>query len=84
LYSPEQARRHEVKPGISGWAQVKGRNSLDWQQRFEYDVWYVDNYSLFLDIKIILLTLVKTLKKEGIAPEGGDSVMAPFRGNRKT
>lgn len=66
-YTPEQARRHNVKPGITGWAQVNGRNSLDWEKKFELDVWYVDNWSLLLDIKILLMTVFKVLKKEGIS-----------------
>ncbi|MFH1120056.1 MAG: sugar transferase [Bacteroidota bacterium] len=66
LYTPEQARRHEVKPGITGWTQVNGRNSLTWSKKFELDVWYVDHISLSLDIKIILMTLLKVFKREGI------------------
>lgn len=70
LYSPEQARRHEVKPGITGWAQVNGRNAISWQQKFEYDVWYVDHISLTLDAKILLLTIINVIKKEGISKDG--------------
>jgi len=70
LYTPEQARRHEVKPGITGWAQVNGRNAITWEQKFEYDVWYVDNHSLRLDLKIIVLTIWKILKREGISQTG--------------
>ncbi|AER67527.1 Undecaprenyl-phosphate galactose phosphotransferase [Thermovirga lienii DSM 17291] len=69
-YTPEQARRHEVKPGITGWAQVNGRNNLTWEERFRLDVWYVDNWSLWLDIKILFMTLLKVLKREGINAEG--------------
>jgi sugar transferase EpsL len=69
-YSPEQARRHEVKPGITGWAQVNGRNTITWEQKFEYDVWYVDNVSLALDLKIIGMTIWKILKREGINQPG--------------
>ena len=69
-YSPEQARRHEVKPGITGWAQVNGRNAISWEQKFEYDVWYVDNQSIWLDLKIIALTVLKILKREGVTPNG--------------
>jgi len=69
-YTPEQARRHEVKPGITGWAQVNGRNSISWEQKFLLDVWYVDNRSLCLDIKIIALTFLKVFKKEGISQQG--------------
>jgi undecaprenyl phosphate N,N'-diacetylbacillosamine 1-phosphate transferase len=65
-YSQRQARRHNVKPGITGWAQVNGRNAISWQQKFEYDVWYVDNLSLLLDLKIIKLTILKIIKSEGI------------------
>jgi len=69
-YSPEQARRHEVLPGITGWAQVNGRNALTWGDKFRLDVWYVDNWSLSLDLKILLLTLWKALKREGISQPG--------------
>lgn len=69
-YTPEQARRHEVKPGITGWAQINGRNAISWEEKFKYDVWYVDNWSLYLDLKIICLTVVKVLKREGISAEG--------------
>jgi len=80
LYSKEQARRHEVRPGITGWAQVNGRNAISWQQKFEYDVWYVDHVSFFLDIKILWLTFVKAIKREGINP-AGQATMEPFKGN---
>jgi len=70
LYTPEQARRHEVKPGMTGWAQVNGRNAITWEQKFEYDVWYVDNQSIRLDLKIIALTVWKILKREGISQPG--------------
>ncbi|MBL7768545.1 MAG: sugar transferase [Flavipsychrobacter sp.] len=66
LYNSFQARRHEVKPGITGWAQVNGRNAISWEQKFEYDVWYVDNCSFLLDIKILFLTVLKVFKREGI------------------
>ena len=69
LYSPEQARRHEVKPGITGWAQVNGRNAISWEEKFQLDVWYVDNQSIWLDIKIIWLTFRKVLFRDGISPE---------------
>ena len=69
-YSPEQARRHEVKPGLTGWAQVNGRNALSWDEKFEMDVWYVDHCSLALDLKIIGMTVLKVLKREGIAAKG--------------
>ena len=80
LYSPEQARRHEVRPGLSGWAQVNGRNSISWKQRFEYDVWYVDNISFMLDLKIIFLSIKKVFVREGI--NSATSVtMEYFNGN---
>jgi len=69
-YTPEQMRRHEVKPGITGWAQVNGRNALSWEQKFAMDGWYVDHYSLWLDMKILWLTLIKVLRREGITAEG--------------
>jgi lipopolysaccharide/colanic/teichoic acid biosynthesis glycosyltransferase len=65
-YSPEQARRHEVLPGITGWAQINGRNALTWEEKFKLDVWYVDHWSFLLDIRILLLTIVKVLRREGI------------------
>ena len=71
-YTPEQARRHEVKPGMTGWAQINGRNTLSWEERFELDVWYVDNRSLSLDLRILWLTLIKVLKREGIVDQVGD------------
>jgi len=70
MYSPEQARRHEVRPGVTGWAQVNGRNAISWEQKFEYDVWYVDKQSLWLDIKILWLTVKKVLVRDGISAEG--------------
>jgi len=81
-YSPEQARRHEVKPGITGWAQVNGRNAITWEEKFKYDVWYVNNWSLWLDFKIIVMTLVKIIKEEGIS-QPGYATMEEFKG-RKT
>jgi lipopolysaccharide/colanic/teichoic acid biosynthesis glycosyltransferase len=69
-YSTEQARRHEVRPGITGWAQVNGRNELTWPQRFKYDVWYVDNWSPGLDLKILFLTALRVLRREGISSKG--------------
>jgi lipopolysaccharide/colanic/teichoic acid biosynthesis glycosyltransferase len=75
-YTPEQMRRHEVKPGITGWAQVNGRNALTWERKFDLDVWYVDHLSLWLDLKIIFITVWKILKREGIIQEGF-SVSAP-------
>ena len=78
-YNPEQARRHEVRPGITGWAQVNGRNAITWEQRFALDVWYVDNRSLWLDIRILLRTIWQVLKGEGIAAQG-HVTMPPFTG----
>lgn len=69
-YTPEQARRHEVKPGITGWAQIHGRNAISWEEKFRLDVWYVDNWSLGLDFRILLITLWKVLRREGISAEG--------------
>lgn len=80
LYNEQQRRRHEVKPGITGWAQVNGRNTLDWPERFAYDVWYVDNISFALDIKILFLTIVKVFKAEGVS-SGTSVTMEKFRGN---
>jgi sugar transferase EpsL len=74
LYSPEQARRHDAVPGLTGWAQVNGRNALDWSTRFKLDVWYVDNWSFWLDIKIILMTAWKTISREGINQQGQATV----------
>jgi undecaprenyl phosphate N,N'-diacetylbacillosamine 1-phosphate transferase len=80
LYNAQQKRRHEVKPGITGWAQVNGRNAISWTQKFEYDVWYVDNISLSLDIKILVRTIIKVFKREGISSDTS-STMEAFRGN---
>ncbi len=80
LYTPEQARRHEVRPGITGWAQVKGRNQLSWEEKFELDVWYVDNRSFWLDLRIIWLTIIMVLKREGIS-HPGESTMPKFTGS---
>jgi lipopolysaccharide/colanic/teichoic acid biosynthesis glycosyltransferase len=78
-YSPEQMRRHEVLPGITGWAQVNGRNTLDWKTKFEYDVWYVDNHSLSLDLKIFFMTLHSVLLRDGISSENSVT-MTEFEG----
>jgi sugar transferase EpsL len=78
-YTPEQARRHHVKPGITGWAQVHGRNTLSWEQRFALDCWYVDHRSLWLDLRILALTPLKVLRRDGISPAGRD-IMTEFRG----
>jgi len=80
LYSPKQTRRHEVRPGITGWAQVNGRNAISWEEKFELDVWYVDNRSLWLDIKILWLTVIKVIKRDGIS-QAGNVTMEKFRGN---
>lgn len=80
LYNESQKRRHEVRPGITGWAQVNGRNAISWEQKFEYDVWYVDNISLNLDVKIFLITILKVFKREGINSDRC-STMEPFKGN---
>lgn len=80
LYSKEQARRHEVRPGITGWAQINGRNSIPWHKKFEYDVWYVDNVSFITDVKILFLTVKKVLVREGISQEG-EATMEPFNGH---
>ena len=80
LYNDFQRRRNEVKPGITGWAQVNGRNSISWEKKFEYDVWYVDNVSFLLDIKILILTVLKVVKSEGIN-EQGQATSNEFKGN---
>jgi lipopolysaccharide/colanic/teichoic acid biosynthesis glycosyltransferase len=81
LYSPEQARRHEVRPGITGWAQVNGRNALSWEEKFRLDVWYVDNQSFWLDIKILFLTVKKVLARDGISA-AGEATMPRFTGSQ--
>lgn len=80
LYSPEQARRHEVRPGITGWAQVNGRNAVSWEDKFKMDVWYVDHLSFMLDIKILMMTVQKVLKSEGINT-AGQATTERFKGN---
>lgn len=80
LYSPEQARRHEVRPGVTGWAQVNGRNALSWDEKFKLDVWYVDHQSLWLDLKILLLTVKKVFVREGISA-AGEVTMPRFTGS---
>lgn len=82
LYTPEQARRHEVKPGITGWAQVNGRNSVSWEDKFALDVWYVEHLGLVLDLRILALTLLKALAREGISQEG-QATVEYFNGNPK-
>ncbi len=80
LYSTEQARRHDVRPGITGWAQVNGRNAISWEKKFKLDVWYVDNQSLLLDFKILLLTVKKVFVREGISADGHVTI-EPFKGS---
>jgi sugar transferase EpsL len=80
LYTPEQMRRHEVRPGITGWAQVNGRNALTWEEKFALDVWYVDNHTFWLDLKIIFLTLWKIIGREAIN-QPGQATMKPFEGS---
>ena len=79
LYSPEQARRHEVKPGITGWAQVNGRNAISWEQRFALDVWYVDHFDFWLDLRILAMTAWRVVRREGISAPG-EVTMSPFTG----
>ena len=80
LYSPEQARRHDVRPGITGWAQCHGRNSLSWQEKFKLDVWYVDHCSFLTDIKVIITTIKKVIVRDGIS-QNGQATMETFNGN---
>ncbi|NYT60524.1 sugar transferase [Alcaligenaceae bacterium] len=81
LYTPEQARRHEVRPGVTGWAQINGRNTLAWEDKFELDVWYVENQSLWLDLKILFLTVKKVLIRDGISADG-EATMPKFTGSK--
>jgi len=83
LYSITQARRHEVPPGITGWAQVNGRNAVSWEDRFELDVWYVDHQSFYLDLKIIIMTMIKVMKREGVS-QTGHATMSKFRGTKES
>jgi len=80
LYSPEQARRHEVRPGVTGWAQINGRNAISWEEKFRLDTWYVDHRSFWLDVKILLLTLKKVFVREGISA-AGEATMSKFTGS---
>ena len=82
LYSSKQARRHEVKPGITGWAQVNGRNAISWDEKFDLDVWYVDNQSIWLDIKILYRTIKKVIMRDGISAKN-DATMPPFKSTKK-
>jgi lipopolysaccharide/colanic/teichoic acid biosynthesis glycosyltransferase len=81
LYSADQSRRHEVRPGLTGWAQINGRNSLTWEEKFKLDIWYVDNYNLFLDIKILWLTVIKVIARDGINSTG-EVTMPEFTGSQ--
>ncbi|NNG62952.1 sugar transferase, partial [Pseudomonas fragi] len=81
LYNAQQYRRHEVRPGVTGWAQVNGRNALSWEDKFKLDVWYVDNRSIWLDVKIVFLTLKKVLIREGISADG-EVTMSKFTGGQ--
>jgi lipopolysaccharide/colanic/teichoic acid biosynthesis glycosyltransferase len=80
LYTPEQARRHDVRPGITGWAQVNGRNALTWEQKFAYDLWYVENRSFLLDLRILFLTVKKVVRRDGVSA-AGEVTMPTFRGS---
>jgi lipopolysaccharide/colanic/teichoic acid biosynthesis glycosyltransferase len=80
LYTTEQARRHDVRPGITGWAQVNGRNAVSWEEKFAYDVWYVDNRSFALDVRILWMTIIKVLMRKGVSAEG-EATMSKFKGN---
>jgi sugar transferase EpsL len=82
-YTPEQARRHEVRPGITGWAQVNGRNALSWEEKFRLDVWYVDHASMLLDLKILALTILRVIRRDGIS-HGGETTMPEFLGTRSS
>ncbi|WP_252109660.1 MULTISPECIES: sugar transferase [unclassified Halomonas] len=82
LYSAEQYRRHEARPGVTGWAQINGRNAISWDDKFKLDVWYVDNHSLWLDLKILMLTVKKVLVRDGISAEG-EATMTKFTGSGK-
>jgi lipopolysaccharide/colanic/teichoic acid biosynthesis glycosyltransferase len=81
LYSADQARRHEVRPGVTGWAQVNGRNAISWEEKFNFDVWYVDNHSIWLDIKIIFMTFKKVIIREGISSDN-HATMPHFKGSQ--
>lgn len=81
LYSPEQARRHDVRPGVTGWAQINGRNALSWEEKFSLDVWYADNHSFWLDLKILWLTVRKVIARDGISASG-EATMSKFTGKK--
>ena len=80
LYTSEQARRHNVRPGITGWAQINGRNALSWEQRFALDVWYVDNHNFWIDVQILVMTVWRVVRREGISA-AGEATMSPFTGS---
>lgn len=80
LYTQRQLKRHQVRPGITGWAQINGRNSISWNEKFEFDIWYVENQSLWLDLRILFLTFIKVIKREGISAEG-ETTMPKFKGS---
>jgi lipopolysaccharide/colanic/teichoic acid biosynthesis glycosyltransferase len=82
LYSTEQSQRHNVRPGITGWAQINGRNAISWEDKFKFDVWYVENQSLWLDVKILFLTVKKVIIKDGISADG-EATMTKFQGSQK-
>ncbi|PIW44352.1 MAG: sugar transferase [Zetaproteobacteria bacterium CG12_big_fil_rev_8_21_14_0_65_54_13] len=82
LYDTDQARRHDVRPGITGWAQVNGRNAISWEEKFAYDIWYVEHHSFLLDLKILWMTLLKVVRSEGVA-QSGHATMEKFRGNSR-
>jgi lipopolysaccharide/colanic/teichoic acid biosynthesis glycosyltransferase len=81
-YTPEQARRHELRPGITGWAQINGRNALSWEEKFKLDIWYIDNWSLWLDLRILFITILQTLRRKDIS-QPGHATMPVFYGNNK-
>lgn len=83
LYTPEQAKRHLVRPGITGWAQVNGRNALSWEEKFEHDVWYVNNRNLLLDLKILIVTIKKVINSDGVS-QPGNATMESFKGSKST
>lgn len=82
LYTPEQARRHEVRPGVTGWAQVNGRNAISWEEKFALDVWYVEHQSFWLDMKILGMTVMRVLKREGVSATG-EATVSKFKGTRQ-
>lgn len=81
IYTSEQAKRHDIRPGITGWAQINGRNAISWEEKFELDIWYVENHSLFLDIKILFLTVLRVFRRDGINAEG-EATVSKFVGSR--